>query len=55
MYIQRKILDRCVSDQLPSRSLGVLWAGSPTVNKKYAGAVIDSFTIRVTEKGFRDL
>ena len=47
-----KILDRCVSDQLPSRSLGVLWAGSPTVNKKYAGAIVDSFTIRVTEKGF---
>ena len=47
-----KILDRCASDQLPSRSLGVLWSGSPTVNKKYAGAVVDSFTIRVTEKGF---
>ena len=47
-----KIQDRCNSDQLPSRTLGLLWAGSKAVNKKYAGAVVDSFTIRINEKSY---
>ena len=47
-----KILDRCVGDQLPSRTLGLLWAGTTAVNKKYAGAVVDSFTIRINEKSY---
>lgn len=47
-----KIQDKCTDDQLPSRTFGVIWSGSSTVNRKYKGAVVESFTIRVTEKGF---
>ena len=47
-----KIQDRCISDQLPSRTLGLLWDQSASANKKYAGAVVDSFTIRINEKGY---
>lgn len=47
-----KIQDKCTSDQLPSRTLGLLYAGSLSVSKKYTGCVIDSWTIRITEKGF---
>jgi hypothetical protein len=47
-----KLMDKCVDgDQLPSRTIGIVYSGSTAVNKKYKGCVANSGTIRVVDKG----
>ena len=47
-----KTQDKCATgDQLPSATITVGWSGTLAVNRTYKGCVVESFTIRVNEKG----
>jgi len=47
-----KLMDICADGaQLPSRTLGLLWSGSSTVNTKYKGCVVNTLTLRITDRG----
>ncbi len=47
-----KVLDKCaVGDQLPSATITIGWSGTLAVNRTYKGCVIESFTLRINQKG----
>ena len=46
-----KLQDVCASAQLPSASIGILYSGSAANNRKYEGCVINTWTLRVTDRG----
>jgi len=47
-----KVLDKCaVGDQLPSATITIGWSGTVAVNRTYKGCIIESFTIRINQKG----
>ena len=47
-----KIMDVCSDGaQLPSRTIGLLYSGSSSLNMKYKGCVVDTLTLRATDRG----
>ncbi len=47
-----KVLDKCaVGDQLPSSTITIGWSGTVAVNRTYKGCIVESFTIRINQKG----
>lgn len=47
-----KVLDKCaVGDQLPSATITIGWSGTLAVNRTYKGCIVESFTIRINQKG----
>lgn len=47
-----KVLDKCaVGDQLPSATITIGWSGTVAVNRTYKGCIVESFTLRINQKG----